>query len=297
MAEVGEMNNANSQPSQEYPIRALAALEAEIARMNAAASQPLTDQQDWRHRQGVITGLHKAHSIISVLPAKAGLPAETLGKDLEPSPEAGSGREDAHRLAVGTKVLEMAAKKWGPFPPDYPKIEQDFDALGMDWLDKIEFVMALEDEFNIEIPDDSVVAGWKTLQDAARLVATMTEPAPQTAQAVPEASEGTPPPESPAPRLREWTLLVETCNNFVATGWFGDAPVPAHAGCKMVRVREIAPSLPSAPSVPMGGGVDLDAMEEWYRHCLKSSPTSQSAHWALMLIAEVRSLLAKLEGR
>ena len=38
-------------------------------------------------------------------------------------------------------------------------LSDDFDS-----LDKVEFVMALEEHFNIEIPDDDLYS-WQTLQD------------------------------------------------------------------------------------------------------------------------------------
>jgi acyl carrier protein len=88
-------------------------------------------------------------------------------------------------------ICALSRPRWhGPYPPGYPKVEQDFDALGMDWLDKIELTMAIEDVFNIEIPDDKVVEEWKTLQDVVQLVAAKLALPSPAAQAAPEPSLG-----------------------------------------------------------------------------------------------------------
>ena len=43
----------------------------------------------------------------------------------------------------------------------------------LDSLDKVEFVMSVEEEFNVEIPD-ALLPGFKSIDDVARYVDTMT---------------------------------------------------------------------------------------------------------------------------
>ncbi|MFZ2937219.1 MAG: acyl carrier protein [Candidatus Omnitrophota bacterium] len=58
--------------------------------------------------------------------------------------------------------------------PEEVKLETSFiDDLGADSLDSIELIMALEEKFNIEIPDDAA-EGMNTVDDVIRYVAKKT---------------------------------------------------------------------------------------------------------------------------
>lgn len=54
---------------------------------------------------------------------------------------------------------------------DPEKVTSDttFDALGADSLDRIELAMGIEEEFDLEIPDD-VATPWVTVGDAEKYV-------------------------------------------------------------------------------------------------------------------------------
>ena len=63
-----------------------------------------------------------------------------------------------------TTICQIIADKLGTAPDKVtPEIKVGGE-LQDDSLDQIEIVMALEDEFNIEIPDE-VCANWKTVAD------------------------------------------------------------------------------------------------------------------------------------
>ncbi len=58
--------------------------------------------------------------------------------------------------------------------PEEVKLETSFiDDLGSDSLDSIELIMALEEKFNIEIPDEDA-EGMNTVEDVIRYVANKT---------------------------------------------------------------------------------------------------------------------------
>lgn len=68
--------------------------------------------------------------------------------------------------AVPAKVKEVIAEQLG-IDPDRVKPEASFiDDLGADSLDIVELVMAMEEEFNIEIPDEDAES-LRTVQDVA----------------------------------------------------------------------------------------------------------------------------------
>jgi len=55
---------------------------------------------------------------------------------------------------IMTKIVEVTCERLG-VQADEVKVESAFvEDLGADSLDRVELVMALEDEFDIEIPDD-----------------------------------------------------------------------------------------------------------------------------------------------
>ena len=68
-------------------------------------------------------------------------------------------------------------------PPETVTIDSDFLALGIDSMDAVEILFALENEFDISIPDDEVrnVKGVRDLVNGvAKLVAAKTAPAQAT---------------------------------------------------------------------------------------------------------------------
>ena len=70
---------------------------------------------------------------------------------------------------LGETIAERAQEEGAEIFADHGKGWADGS---LDSLDKVEFVMAVEDEFKVEIPD-SIVPGFKTLDDVARYVDTM----------------------------------------------------------------------------------------------------------------------------
>ncbi|OUC54853.1 acyl carrier protein [Sphingobium sp. GW456-12-10-14-TSB1] len=70
---------------------------------------------------------------------------------------------------ISDRVIEIIVKSLGVYP-DQVRMEASFhEDIGADSLDVVELVMALEDEFEIAIPDDAV-GGVKTVEDAVKLV-------------------------------------------------------------------------------------------------------------------------------
>jgi acyl carrier protein len=68
--------------------------------------------------------------------------------------------------AIQPKVKEVIVEQLG-VDPERVKLESSFiDDLGADSLDIVELVMAMEEEFGIEIPDEDAEK-LKTVQDVA----------------------------------------------------------------------------------------------------------------------------------
>jgi acyl carrier protein len=69
-------------------------------------------------------------------------------------------------MAIHPKVKDIIVEQLG-VDPDKVKSEASFiDDLGADSLDIVELVMAMEEEFDIEIPDEDAEK-LKTVQDVA----------------------------------------------------------------------------------------------------------------------------------
>jgi len=49
-------------------------------------------------------------------------------------------------------------------------METTFDDLGLDSLDKIEIKLSIEDDFGIELPEDSFAGDVQTVEDAVDLI-------------------------------------------------------------------------------------------------------------------------------
>ena len=57
-------------------------------------------------------------------------------------------------MSVGDKVKSIVAEQLGVKVEEVTPVASFIDDLGADSLDTVELVMALEEEFNIEIPDE-----------------------------------------------------------------------------------------------------------------------------------------------
>ncbi|HEX9843025.1 MAG TPA: acyl carrier protein [bacterium] len=57
-------------------------------------------------------------------------------------------------MDVASKVKQIIAEQLGVDEPDIKPASHFVDDLGADSLDQVELVMAFEEEFGIEIPDD-----------------------------------------------------------------------------------------------------------------------------------------------
>lgn len=70
------------------------------------------------------------------------------------------------QMAIHPKVKDIIVEQLG-VDPDKVKAEASFiDDLGADSLDIVELVMAMEEEFDLEIPDEDAEK-LKTVQDVA----------------------------------------------------------------------------------------------------------------------------------
>lgn len=65
------------------------------------------------------------------------------------------------RADVVSKVLDLAETEW---PHQTMKLDTPFEGLDIDSLDRVEFVMSVEKEFDLDIHDDQSEK-WQNLQD------------------------------------------------------------------------------------------------------------------------------------
>lgn len=68
------------------------------------------------------------------------------------------------------RVIKVTVEQLGVKPEEVVSGSSFTEDLGADSLDVVELVMALEDEFSIDIPDDDV-GNMKTVGDAVRYIA------------------------------------------------------------------------------------------------------------------------------
>jgi acyl carrier protein len=68
-------------------------------------------------------------------------------------------------MSIEDKVKEIIAEQLGANAEDVVPTASFIDDLGADSLDTVELVMALEEEFGVEIPDEDA-EGIKTVQNA-----------------------------------------------------------------------------------------------------------------------------------
>ena len=72
-------------------------------------------------------------------------------------------------MAVETKIKTIIAEQLGVKPEEVTPNASFVDDLGADSLDTVELIMALEEEFNIEIPDEDAEK-MKTVGDAIKYI-------------------------------------------------------------------------------------------------------------------------------
>ena len=72
-------------------------------------------------------------------------------------------------MAVQDKITEIIVEQLGVKPEDVVPEASFVDDLGADSLDTVELVMALEEEFGIEIPDEDAEK-IQTVGDAIRYI-------------------------------------------------------------------------------------------------------------------------------
>ena len=74
-------------------------------------------------------------------------------------------------MSVEAKVKEIIVEQLGANEEDVVSGASFIDDLGADSLDTVELVMALEEEFGVEIPDEDA-ENIKTVQDAINYINT-----------------------------------------------------------------------------------------------------------------------------
>ena len=72
-------------------------------------------------------------------------------------------------MAVADKVKSIIAEQLGVKPEEVTQTASFIDDLGADSLDTVELVMALEEEFGIEIPDEDAEK-MTTVGDAIKYI-------------------------------------------------------------------------------------------------------------------------------
>ena len=72
-------------------------------------------------------------------------------------------------MAVEDKIKSIIAEQLGVKPEEVTPAASFVDDLGADSLDTVELIMALEEEFNIEIPDEDAEK-MKTVGDAIKYI-------------------------------------------------------------------------------------------------------------------------------
>ncbi len=72
-------------------------------------------------------------------------------------------------MAVESKIKSIIAEQLGVKPEEVTPNASFVDDLGADSLDTVELIMALEEEFNIEIPDEDAEK-MKTVGDVIKYI-------------------------------------------------------------------------------------------------------------------------------
>lgn len=79
------------------------------------------------------------------------------------------------RMAVQEKITEIIVEQLGVKPEEVTPEASFVDDLGADSLDTVELVMALEEEFGVEIPDEDAEK-IQTVGDAIKYVEEKAKP-------------------------------------------------------------------------------------------------------------------------
>lgn len=79
------------------------------------------------------------------------------------------------RMAVQDKITEIIVEQLGVKPEEVTPEASFVDDLGADSLDTVELVMALEEEFGVEIPDEDAEK-IQTVGDAIKYVEEKAKP-------------------------------------------------------------------------------------------------------------------------
>ena len=72
-------------------------------------------------------------------------------------------------MVVESKIRTIIAEQLGVKPEEVTPTASFVDDLGADSLDTVELIMALEEEFNVEIPDEDAEK-MKTVGDAIKYI-------------------------------------------------------------------------------------------------------------------------------
>ncbi len=72
-------------------------------------------------------------------------------------------------MAVESKIKTIIAEQLGVKPEEVTPTASFVDDLGADSLDTVELIMALEEEFSVEIPDEDAEK-MKTVGDAIKYI-------------------------------------------------------------------------------------------------------------------------------
>ena len=72
-------------------------------------------------------------------------------------------------MAVESKIKTIIAEQLGVKPEEVTPNASFVDDLGADSMDTVELIMALEEEFNVEIPDEDAEK-MKTVGDAIKYI-------------------------------------------------------------------------------------------------------------------------------
>ena len=76
---------------------------------------------------------------------------------------------------VADRVVAILTQRLGISPEVVAATAELAEDLGIDSVDAVEFTLALEREFNVTLPDDTI-AGVRTVQDVVDLVCQRTAP-------------------------------------------------------------------------------------------------------------------------
>jgi acyl carrier protein len=89
---------------------------------------------------------------------------------LDPLPQEQENTKEGHMSDIAERVKKIVVEHLGVEEPKVTDSASFIDDLGADSLDTVELVMAFEEEFDIEIPDDAAEK-IVTVADAIKFIA------------------------------------------------------------------------------------------------------------------------------